>query len=229
MILLIMRRYIYYKKMNNRWNDFIDYEEVRVVKYYDDLNKFIVTYEGKICEAMSIICASMCKVNYGELTTEEKLNTFNEFTNKYMQKSKYDLAYTNLKMFEACKTNPIWNLWIYAGCHNVNVNIIYPFLVNLYPTHNIKIIISPTHTCVADLTSKKIYDLAMWNEILNINVIVDLIQKNNDNKCEHYDFYDKTNLMKNNFIIYWLWGGNLEFYNLAMQFCNTKYKTLSRL
>jgi hypothetical protein len=224
--------------MHKQWKDFIDYKEIPFVEYYDDLKKFIVTKKGKICEAMSIICASaspktQLKVDYNKLNEEDIFIKFDELTNKYMQKSKYDLAIywrkdkhsdNDLKILKSHTDDPMWNLCIYSSCHNLNTNIMYPFLCSMYPDNVIRVVESCQHSCVVDMTTRKIYDLAMWNEITNDSIILDLI-KDVDYDGDHYDLHNGFSLMENNFMVKWLWNNNNKLYDLAVAFCNTKYKT----
>lgn len=156
------------------------------------------------------------KVNLQNVTEKFEL-----ITNRYLQKSKYHLAdyqrndtiNNELDFLKTCVSDPKWDLCIYSGCHFSNTFIMYPFLLRIYPDHDIRIIESCSHSCVVDMTTKLIYDLAMWNEIYEkttnrenkktiIQILIDTIPT--DSPLNAYDFHTKLDLCENKFLISWL-------------------------
>lgn len=220
--------------MYRQWKDFVDFREVQNAEYRDRLNDFIKTPNGMKCEAMAILSTYCSQNNLTKNNERELLDLFKIIIDKFIQKSKYELAIykTNeqinkeLDFLKKQTDNPEWNLCIYSGCHFVNTYIMYPFLVNEYPNNDIKIIESCRHTCVVDFTTKYIYDLAMWNEIIeNTNthtktIIQDLIDSTSTmTNFDHYDIYDAHKLKANNFSVRWLWRGDKKMFELASNYC----------
>lgn len=231
---------------HSQWKDFDSFEEIPFNEYYNDLKQFILTPEGKICEAMCILCVCNYKKMFNNLNQNEIIDLFDKLTEMYMQKSKYELANfdinndfakRDMNFLKSCITNQMWNLCIYSHCHIINTFILFPFLMKMYPAHDVRIIRSLKHTCVADLTTKRIYDLAMWNEILSgakydeigfhDTILSYMIKTNHNNisetKSDHYELYTKTDLETNRYLIRWKWDGNDELYKLALDFCAKKY------
>lgn len=165
--------------------------EIETITYYDDLKKYLETNEGKICENLFILS---CLQRDGlpdlkkriSLTNNDgkyfkKLfkphdNIIHELIEKYSNTTKYifgiyyeneNIEYFNLiKSFCDNDKDSFWNICAYAQCHRLNTYILYPYLLNRYPTHNIcHIHYENEHTCVIDYTENKIYDLACWYEL----------------------------------------------------------------
>jgi hypothetical protein len=211
------------------WKDFTNFKEIPIVEYYDDLYKFISTKEGKVCEAMSIINAHILshrRLYKGDINVTH----FDELLSKYMGRSKFDLSEVpykdertikDLEKIKSHQYDPMWNLCIYSGCNIVNTVIMYPFLRQLYPHDDIKLIESHRHTFVVNMTTKKIYDLSMWSEFSD-SIMTRLI---NSPKIE-VDSYGAHNDIKviNKFLIDCLWLGNKDPYTKVLEYCNSKYK-----
>lgn len=153
------------------------------------------------------------------------VNNFETLLDKYMEKNKYHLCIVRskdeetirqLKIFEQHKDNPMWIWSIYSACHTVNTIIMYPFIKKLYP--HIQIVQSCIHTFIADITTKKFYDLSMLSEVLGRSFIDEFIITIPTYLLGHYTLHNDAN-----FLIQWRWFGYNDIYLKALDLCRNKY------